>query len=195
MTADREPLSDREFRDEMVRIMPPLRAFARGLCGQRELADDLAQESLVSAWAARHSFAKGTNFRAWMYTILRNQFYSSLRKSWRTESWDPDIAAQQLVAPGSPLDALHLADVSAALQKLPANQREVLMLVGAGGMPYEEAAEVIGCAVGTIKSRLARGRAALVTLIDGTAEGNDPDADLEGGAALAAARKDLQTAP
>mgnify|MGYP002777041945 CR=1 FL=1 len=191
MTLGYEPLSDREFRDEMVKIMPPLRAFARGLCGQRELADDLAQESLACAWAARHSFAKGTNFRAWMYTILRNQFYSNLRKNWRTESWDPDLAAQQLIAPGSPLDALHLNDVSSALQKLPAKQREVLMLVGAGGMPYEEAAEVIGCAIGTIKSRLARGRAALTALIDGTPIDEDADFDDRN----AALPEQLQAAP
>lgn len=111
---------------------------------------------------------------------MRNQFYSSLRKNWRTETWGPDIAAEQLVAPGSPLDALHLSDVAAALQRLPAKQREVLMLVGAGGMPYEEAAEVIGCAVGTIKSRLARGRTALTAMIDGTPlpmDGEVPDND------------------
>jgi RNA polymerase sigma-70 factor, ECF subfamily len=160
-------LTDREFRDEMVAIMPSLRAFARGLCGNRDLADDLAQEALTRAWSSRTSFAKGTNFRAWMYIILRNQFYTTLRKNSRLVAWDPEVAARHLIAPATQEAGLHLKDVEAALHKLPAEQREVLMLVGAGGVSYEEAAQIMGCAIGTIKSRLARGRAALLALVDG----------------------------
>jgi RNA polymerase sigma-70 factor, ECF subfamily len=162
-----EPLSDPEFRNELVAIMPSLRAFARGLCGNRDLADDLAQDALTRAWAARLSFAKGTNFRAWIYIILRNQFYTTIRKNSKMVSWDPDIAARQLIAPDSQHAIINLKDVEKALQKLPPEQREVLMLVGAGGIAYEEAAQIMGCAIGTIKSRLARGRAALAALIDG----------------------------
>lgn len=165
------PLSEREFRDSLLAIMPSLRAFARGLCGNRDLADDLAQDAMMRAWAARDRYAAGTNFRAWIFIILRNQFYTTLRKNSRMVSWDPDIAARHLVMNENQQDGLHLRDVEAALAKLPAEQREVLMLVGAGGIPYDEAAQIMGCAIGTIKSRLARGRAALTALIDG------PDAD------------------
>ena len=167
MTEGFEPLSDAEFRNELVAIMPSLRAFARGLCGNRDLADDLAQDALSRAWGARLSFAKGTNFRAWIYIILRNQFYTTIRKNSRMVSWDPDVAARHLIAPDDQHAILNLKDVEKALQKLPPEQREVLMLVGAGGVAYEEAAQIMGCAIGTIKSRLARGRAALTALIDG----------------------------
>lgn len=175
-----QPLSDQEFRNELVAIMPSLRAFARGLCGNRDLADDLAQDALTRAWGARLSFAKGTNFRAWIYIILRNQFYTTIRKNSRMVAWDPDIAARTLIAPDSQQDIINLKDVEKALQKLPAEQREVLILVGAGGVAYEEAAEIMGCAVGTIKSRLARGRAALAALIDGP----DHEDDKPGGLPL-----------
>lgn len=162
--------ADRQFRDQMVALIPSLRSFARGLCGQREMADDLAQETMVRAWAARASFTPDSNFRAWMFTILRNQFYTTIRKDRRMTSWDPEVAERVLVAAPAQQDAIHLADVAKALQKLPAEQREVLLLIGANGVSYEEAAEVIGCAIGTIKSRLARGRKALALLIDGSAD-------------------------
>lgn len=166
-----QPLSERDFRDSLLAVMPSLRAFARGLCGNRDLADDLAQDAMMRAWAARDRYAAGTNFRAWIFIILRNQFYTTLRKNSRMVSWDPDVAARHLIAKESQQDGLHLRDVETALAKLPAEQREVLMLVGAGGIPYEEAAQIMGCAIGTIKSRLARGRAALTALVDG------PDTD------------------
>ena len=169
-TTTRPPLSaadDKQFRDNLVAIIPPLRSFARGLCGNRDLADDLAQEAIVRAWAARQSFEPGTNFRAWMFMILRNQFYTTLRKNSRIVAWDPQVAERTLVAEATQQDRVNVQDVAKALQKLPAEQREVLILVGANGVSYEEAAEIMGCAVGTIKSRLARGRVALAALIDG----------------------------
>jgi RNA polymerase sigma-70 factor, ECF subfamily len=158
---------DRVFRDNLVAIIPSLRSFARGLCGNRELADDLAQDAMTRAWAARSSFQPGTNFRAWMFMILRNQFYTTLRKNSRIVSWDPELAERTLVMDANQHDRINVADVAAALQKLPAEQREVLMLIGANGVSYEEAATIMGCAIGTIKSRLARGRIALAALIDG----------------------------
>lgn len=156
-----------DFRAQMIAIIPSLRAFARGLCGNRELADDMAQEAIVRAWAAQESFTPGTNFKAWMFMILRNQFYTVMRKNARMTSWDPEAAERLLVQPPEQQHHIHISDVEAALRKLPPEQREILMLVGAGGASYEEAAEIMGCAIGTIKSRLARGRVALAALIDG----------------------------
>ncbi|MFM9937614.1 MAG: sigma-70 family RNA polymerase sigma factor [Novosphingobium sp.] len=159
--------ADQKFRDDLVALIPSLRSFARGLCGWRDMADDLAQDAMMRGWAARGSFTPGTNFRAWMFMILRNQFYTMIRKNKRMTSWDPEVAERVLVEAPGQQGAIHVADVAKALQKLPAEQREVLLLVGANGVSYDEAAEIIGCAIGTIKSRLARGRKALALIIDG----------------------------
>lgn len=159
--------ADEIFRDQLVALIPSLRAFARGLCGWRDMADDLAQDAMTRAWAARASFTPGSNFRAWMFMILRNQFYTTIRKNRRMTSWDPEIAERVLVEAPAQENGIHVDDVAKALQKLPADQREVLLLIGANGVSYEEAAEIIGCAIGTVKSRLARGRKALAILIDG----------------------------
>ncbi len=159
--------ADQKFRDDMLALIPSLRSFARGLCGWRDIADDMAQEAMLRGWAARASFTPGTNFRAWMFMILRNQFYTALRKDKRMTSWDPEVAERMLVEAPAQQDAIHLSDVAGALQKLPLEQREVLLLIGANGASYEEAATIIGCAVGTVKSRLARGRKALALLIEG----------------------------
>jgi RNA polymerase sigma-70 factor (ECF subfamily) len=162
-----ESTPDQIFRDQLVALIPSLRSFARGLCGGRDMADDLAQDAMTRGWAARASFTPGTNFRAWMFMILRNQFYTTIRKNSRMTSWDPEVAERVLVEAPAQQDAIHVADVAKALQKLPPEQREVLLLIGASGLSYEEAAEIIGCAMGTVKSRLARGRKALAELIDG----------------------------
>jgi RNA polymerase sigma-70 factor, ECF subfamily len=166
-----------EFRKQLLAVIPALRGFSRGLCGNRELADDMAQDAMMRAWAAQDSFTPGTNFRAWIFMILRNQFYTTIRRNSRMVSWDPEIAERVLIAQAAQHDGLNLQDVQTAMQKLPAEQREVLILIGANGLSYEEAAEVMGCAIGTIKSRLARGRTALATLINGTAQFN---AELDG---------------
>lgn len=165
--------ADKVFRDQLVALLPSLRAFARGLCRHREMADDLAQDTMMRAWAARGSYTQGSNFRAWMFMIMRNQFYTTLRKNSRMTSLDPEVAERVLVSAPAQHDGINVDDVAKALQKLPVEQREVLMLVGANGVSYEEAAQIIGCAMGTVKSRLARGRAALALLIDGPAEGPD----------------------
>ncbi len=170
------PLDDKDFRDQLVAIIPPLRAFARGLCGTRDMADDMVQDAMTRAWAARQSYAAGSNFRAWMFMILRNHYYTTLRKNARMVSWDPEVAERVLVTGPTQQDGLNVQDVQAALQKLPAEQREVLLLIGANGVSYEEAADIMGCAIGTIKSRLARGRVALAALIDGPAYGEEPSA-------------------
>jgi RNA polymerase sigma-70 factor (ECF subfamily) len=168
------PLDDKDFRDQLVAIIPSLRAFARGLCGTRDMADDMVQDAMTRAWAARQSYAAGSNFRAWMFMILRNHYYTTLRKNARMVSWDPEVAERVLVAAPTQQDGLNVRDVQKALQKLPAEQREVLLLIGANGVSYEEAADIMGCAIGTIKSRLARGRVALTALIDGPAYKDEP---------------------
>jgi RNA polymerase sigma-70 factor, ECF subfamily len=159
--------ADQVFRDQLVALIPSLRSFARGLCGWRDIADDMVQDAMLRGWAARASFTPGSNFRAWMFMILRNQFYTTIRRDKRMTSWDPEVAERMLVEAPAQQHAIHAADVAKALQQLPAEQREVLLLIGANGASYEEAAEIIGCAIGTIKSRLARGRKALALLIDG----------------------------
>jgi len=159
-------LSDGEFKDELARVIPHLRAFGRSLSGNRDLADDLVQETLMKAWAARKRFQAGTNMRAWTFIILRNLYLSQMRRARFRGEWDELTASKLLAAPASQDRHVELADLQRALLYLPQPQREALILVGAGGFAYEEAAEICGCAVGTIKSRVARGRAALEQLMD-----------------------------
>jgi len=160
-------LSDDEFRAELARVIPHLRAFGRSLSGNRDLADDLVQETLLKAWAARRRFQAGTNMRAWTFIILRNLFLSQMRRARFKGEWDDLTANKILAAPASQERHVDLADLQRALMHLPQPQREALILVGAGGFAYEEAAEICGCAVGTIKSRVARGRVALEQLMTG----------------------------
>lgn len=170
MSAGEKLDPDKVFRDQLVALLPSLRAFSRGLCGHREMADDLAQDTIMRAWAARESYTQGTNFRAWMFMIMRNQFYSTIRKNSRTTSLDPEVAERVLVVAPAQQNGINVDDVAKALQRLPAEQRETLLLIGANGLSYEEAADVMGCAIGTVKSRLARGRTALTVMIDGPAD-------------------------
>ena len=169
-SVDFAPLDDRAFKDELVAIIPSLRAFARSLCGDRDLADDMAQDTLTKAWSARTSYQPDTNFRAWMFRILRNNYYSVYKRNSRMVAWDPEIAERLLVAAPEQEHQIHVNDVAAALQRLPAEQREVLIMVGASGVSYEDAAAIMGCAIGTIKSRVARGRAALSLMINGPSD-------------------------
>jgi RNA polymerase sigma-70 factor (ECF subfamily) len=159
------PLSDPEFKDQLAQVIPHLRAFGRSLSGSRDLADDLVQETLLKAWAARKRFQAGTNMRAWTFIILRNLFLSQMRRARFKGEWDEITASKLLAAPASQDRHIELSDMQRALLHLPQPQREALILVGAGGFAYEEAAEICGCAVGTIKSRVARGRVALEALM------------------------------
>ncbi|MDQ3139414.1 MAG: sigma-70 family RNA polymerase sigma factor [Pseudomonadota bacterium] len=161
------PLSDPEFKDQLGAVIPHLRAFGRSLSGSRDLADDLFQETLLKAWAARKRFQAGTNMRAWTFIILRNLFLSQMRRARFKGEWDDITAAKILAAPASQDRHIELGDMQRALMHLPQPQREALILVGAGGFAYEEAADICGCAVGTIKSRVARGRVALDALLTG----------------------------
>jgi RNA polymerase sigma-70 factor (ECF subfamily) len=159
------PLSDSDFKDELARVIPHLRAFGRSLSGNRDLADDLVQETLLKAWAARQRFQAGTNMRAWTFIILRNLFLSQMRRARFKGEWDELTANRLLAMPASQDRHVELGDMQRALLHLPQPQREALILVGAGGFAYEEAADICGCAVGTIKSRVARGRVALEALL------------------------------
>src|SRR6187455_282628 len=153
------------IRDALLAAVPSLRAFAISLSGQVDRADDLVQDTLLRALAHIDRFERGTNLNAWLFTILRNLFHSEYRKR-RREVEDPDgsYAGRLRVHPeqGARLD---FEDFRTALAKLPHDQREALLLVGASGFSYEEAAAICGCAVGTIKSRVNRARTRLAELL------------------------------
>jgi len=159
-------LSDSEFKSQLAAVIPHLRAFGRSISGSRDLADDLVQETLMKAWAARQRFQAGTNMRAWTFIILRNLYLSQMRRARFKGEWDDLVADRLLAAPASQDRHVELGDMQRALLHLPQPQREALILVGAGGFAYEEAAEICGVAVGTIKSRVARGRVALETIMN-----------------------------
>jgi len=154
-----------DFQRELVALIPHMRAFARGLCGDAILADDLAQEALLRAWRGQANFKPGTNMRGWVFMIVRNQFFSLKRRSWRSVELDPDVAARTLTcAPAAP-DVLALDDLRRALARLPDHQREALLLVGAGELSYQDVAELTGVHIGTVKSRVSRARYALAELL------------------------------
>jgi RNA polymerase sigma-70 factor (ECF subfamily) len=163
-------------RDELIRQIPNLRAFAVSLCGNAERADDLVQEALMKAWASIDMFEAGTNMRAWLFTILRNVYYSDFRKKRReVEDADGKMAANLATHPEQP-GHLDMVDFREALNQLAPDQREALILVGASGFSYDEAAEICGCAVGTVKSRVNRARTRLseiLALKSGTDYGPD----------------------
>lgn len=158
-------MADPGFEHSLVAAIPHLRAFARSFANDAARADDLVQETLVKAWNSQDSFTPGTNFRAWLFTILRNVYFSQHRKL-RREVDDPDDQYQNsLAVMPEQYGHLDLADFRAALERLPHDQREALVLVGAEGFSYEEAAQICGCAVGTIKSRVNRARNRLAGLL------------------------------
>ncbi|HWW12302.1 MAG TPA: sigma-70 family RNA polymerase sigma factor, partial [Brevundimonas sp.] len=132
---------DNAFKKELVALIPHLRAFARTLTGDPTAADDLAQDAMMKAWDARASYQMGTNMKAWTFMILRNQFYSEKRRSWRQSQLDQEAAERTLVAVDDPESPVALDELRLALATLPEEQREALILVGAGGFAYEEAAE------------------------------------------------------
>jgi RNA polymerase sigma-70 factor (ECF subfamily) len=156
-----------DFQREMIALIPYLRAFAGALCRSRDLADDLAQETLVKAWRAKDRFEPGTNLKAWLFTILRNELYSRRRRDWRQSHWDEGAAERITAPPDAQVWSLELCDTAQALHNLPTDQREALVLVGAAGFSYQEAADICGTPLGTIKSRVARARIALLDIVDG----------------------------
>lgn len=161
-----QPLSEAEFHQELTRIAPHLRAFARSLCGCRDRADDLAQDTMLRAWGARDRYRAGTNFKAWTFTILRNQFYSEVRRKRFTGEYDEAMAERTLRTQGSQEESVELGDVLRALETLPDTHREALILVAIGSLSYEEVADICGVALGTVKSRICRARAMLCHVLE-----------------------------
>jgi RNA polymerase sigma-70 factor, ECF subfamily len=152
------PMPDADFKRDLMTQLSSLRAFAISLVGKIDSADDLVQETVMKAWANRTRFTPGTNLRAWLFTILRNEFYTAFRKRRReVEDADGAIAARVGVHPEQD-GHMDMVDMQKALSRLPVDQREALVLVTASDMSYEEAAAVCGVAVGTIKSRVNRPR-------------------------------------
>jgi RNA polymerase sigma-70 factor (ECF subfamily) len=152
---------DRDIKQRMVDSIPKLRAFALSLCGNADRADDLVQECLAKALQNLGSFISGTNLSAWLFTILRNTYYSEFRRHRREVPDSDGVHVATLVSHPSQEDHMNFLDFNKALQRLPPDQREALILVGAAGFSYEEAAEICDCAIGTVKSRVSRGRAQL----------------------------------
>lgn len=153
------------IKHALVAAIPNLRAFAISLSGNADRADDLVQEALVKAWDKIDTFQAGTNLKAWLFTILRNAYFSEFRKRRReVADGDGEYSAKLSVQPAQH-GHLDLNDLVAALEQLSEDQREAILLVAAEGFSYEEAAEISGCAVGTVKSRVNRARARLAEIM------------------------------
>ncbi|WP_095588928.1 RNA polymerase sigma factor [Actibacterium ureilyticum] len=166
-------ISAMDPREELVEHLPALRAFAITLTRNTAAADDLVQDTIVKAWTNIDKFQVGTNLRAWLFTILRNTFFSDRRKRKR-EVADPDgIHAGRLAEAPAHDGKLAFNDFSVAFDRLSPEHREVLILVGASGFSYDEAAEMIGVATGTVKSRANRARQRLCEMLE-LAQGEDP---------------------
>lgn len=160
-TESRSWSPDGAFRSDLLSAIPALYPFAMSLCGDAATSDDLVQEALVRAWAKGHQFQPGSNMVAWLCTILRNQFYTAMRRRMReVEDIDGEFAGT-LAEPPSQEGVVALKALHDAMQALPPGQREALLMVGTEGLTYEEVAERLGCQVGTVKSRISRARCRL----------------------------------
>lgn len=149
------------FKTDLLALLPSLRTFAFSLARNRERADDLVQYAIIRAWEKHANFTEGTNMRAWLFTILWNCFYSEIRKRRREVEDVDDAHAARLSVPASQLAHIELEEFKVALGAISPEQREALILIGVSGFSYEEAADICGCAVGTVKSRVSRARATL----------------------------------
>jgi RNA polymerase sigma-70 factor (ECF subfamily) len=165
------------FKRELLATLPSLRAFAVSLSGKHDKADDLVQDTMMKAWAKQESFEMGTNIKAWLFTILRNEFYSQMRKRGREVQDSDGIFTERMAVHPSQYGSMDLQDFRKALAALPDDQREAVILIGASGFSYEEAAAICHCAVGTMKSRVSRARSRLQDLLQVSGEGDyGPDA-------------------
>ena len=158
------------FHDMLTAHLPRLRAYAIMLTRDRVVADDLLQETALRALRAQSQFEMGTNFTAWMYRILRNEYISSLRRSKRRPMTLEDVPDELLSRNGEQDDKVLTREVVKAMDSLAPSQREVLILICAGGLSYEKAAASLACSVGTIKSRLWRARQQMQMLVMGESQ-------------------------
>ncbi|MGD0192803.1 MAG: sigma-70 family RNA polymerase sigma factor [Rhizomicrobium sp.] len=168
LTKVTQPLSPNapDFQKGLIALIPFLRAYSRSLCRNPTLAEDMTQDALTKAWCHRNRFRAGTNLKAWLFTILRNEVFSHGRRAWRAVSWDETLG-ERIPSPAMEQEwTLELSDCARALSTLPRTQRDAMILVGAGGLTYKQASETCVTAMGTIKSRVARGRAALLDTLD-----------------------------
>jgi len=165
---DRHPMDENlDIEKQFSDVIPHLRGYARALTRNADAADDLVQDALVRAWASRSQFVPGTNFRAWMFTIMRHRFLDECRRNKGPHLPVEDVSNHAALVNGPTQDsAIEFEEMACAYWQLAPNHREILMLVGALGLEYEEAATVIGCAVGTVRSRLSRARNELQNRID-----------------------------
>jgi RNA polymerase sigma-70 factor (ECF subfamily) len=164
--ADNQPESF-DIAEQFREVMPHLRGYARSLTRNADAADDLVQDALVRAWASRAQFIPGTNFRAWMFTIMRHRFLDECRRNKGPHLAIEDVSNHAALVSGPAQDsAIEFEEMACAYWQMAPNHREILMLVGALGLEYEEAANVIGCAVGTVRSRLSRARIELQNQIE-----------------------------
>lgn len=159
------PVPPNSFRDALIAEVRNLRARATSLSGSASLADDLVQETLLKAWSNAHKFKLGGDLAPWLFTILRNIYYSNYRKRSREVQDSDGGYSMRLAVSGDQESHLDLQDFRKALARLPAEQREALTLVGASGLTYEEAAEICNVGIGTMKSRLSRARSKLAELL------------------------------
>ena len=165
------------LREALVKSIPSLRAFAISLCHNRTEADDLVQETLIRAWNNLNNFEEGTNLKAWLFTILRNNFYNGLRKLKHQTDYARAMDGSQFIVAPSQEKTIEFGDMMRHLQELPPDQREALILVTVENMSYEEVATICDCPVGTIKSRVNRARNRLAEVLElNENEGEDSDA-------------------
>lgn len=165
-TAEPASVDSASWREDVVALIPALRAFAWSLSHNAADADDLVQDTLIKAWTHRSKFEPGTNLRAWLFTILRNTYYTAVVRRRREVADDQGKHAATLFSAPTQDWSVAIRALQAALSRLPDEHREALILVGAAGLTYEEAAEICGCALGTIKSRVNRARARLLKIMD-----------------------------
>ena len=154
--------STEKFRKELLKTIPLLKSYARTLTPSPDAADDLLQETLLLAWEKRCGLRDIKQIKSWLYAIMRNRFYSVVRRA-KNEVEDPDDERALELAVSAPQDSvLELNDVTKALGQLPHEQQQSLMLICIERLSYDEAAGICGCAIGTLKSRVSRARSALL---------------------------------
>ncbi len=156
------------MHEDILDCLPHINGFARRLTRDRAMADDLVQTAVMRALAHAHQYKPGTNFRAWITTILRNSYFNEMRALSRRPSVDIDVEGMAAITSGGQEERMNVRDFCRAFRRLSAEQQKALLLVGLDGRSYEEAAEIADCAVGTMKSRVSRARLQLQQLLEGS---------------------------